>query len=307
MKRLICIVLALCVLVGLSGCAIAPTADVRNKLGIGADASYTVSDTQKATVETTWAAVMLDANDRILACRIDAIKADVTPGVEGASFATKYDLKEAYGMVAYADADKEWYQQVDIFCEAVVGKTLEEAMNLQPGEADLAAGCTISVLPLQYALAKACQSAQPVDAAASDTLSVKLQGSASAAEGKDEFEFTFAAVTIADGKVTACRYDSLPFAIALENSGYKAEDSGAMFPSKREQGFDYGMVAHAGAQYEWFQQIDALEAAVIGKTAAEIAELLGDNGKIREDVDLASTATIYAGGIVGQIVAAVGQ
>ena len=48
MKRLICIVLALCVLVGLSGCAIAPTADVRNKLGIGADASYTVSDTQKA-------------------------------------------------------------------------------------------------------------------------------------------------------------------------------------------------------------------------------------------------------------------
>lgn len=307
MKRLICIVLALCVLAGLSGCAVAPTADTRNKLGIGADASYTVSDTQKATVDTTWAAVLLDASDRILACRIDAIKADVTPGVEGASFTTKYDLKEAYGMVAYAGADKEWYEQVDIFCEGVVGKTLEEAMNLQPGEADLAAGCTIDVLPLQYALAKACQSAQPVDAAAEDTLSVKLQGSASAADGKDEFEFTFAAVTTADGKVTACRYDSVPFTVVVENGGYKAEDSGAMFRSKHEQGFDYGMVAYAGAQYEWFQQLDAVEAAVIGKTAAEIAGLLGDNGKIREDIDLASTATIYAGGIVGQIAAAAGQ
>lgn len=304
MKRWIGIALTLCVLAGLAGCAAAPTADSRNKLGIGADASYTVSDERKATVETTWAAVLLDANDRILSCRIDAIKADVTAGVEGASFTTKYDLKEAYGMVAYAGADKEWYEQVDIFCEAVVGKTLEEAMNLQPGEADLAAGCTISVLPLQYALAKACQSAQPVEAAATDTLSVRLQGNATAGDAGDEFEFTFAAVTVNSGRVSACRYDSLPFTVAVENGGYVAGDSDAAFRSKREQGFDYGMVAYAGVQYEWFEQVDAIEAAAVGKTAAEITGLLGDNGKIREDVDLASTATIYAGGIVGQIAAA---
>ncbi|MBQ3133802.1 MAG: hypothetical protein IJC17_05980 [Clostridia bacterium] len=306
MKRVIGLMVALILLVGLTGCAVSPTADARMKLGLGADAVYTVSADGKATVETTWAAVVLDAADRIVSCRIDSIKADSMPGAADVSLKTKYELKENYGMVAYGPAEKEWYEQVDIFCKAVEGKTLEEAMNLKAGEADLSAGCTISVMPFQYALAKACQSAVAVEAAAADALAMTLSGSVSASEKADEFEFLATASTSADGRFTACAIDAVQVPVPLEKGAYAAESS-ATFKTKRELGFDYGMVAYAGAKYEWFEQMDALQAAAVGKTPNEVLALVGENGKVVPDIDLASKATVYVGGIVGQLAATVAE
>ena len=300
MKRIIGLMLCFCLLLGISGCAVSPVGDGRVKLGLGADASVSVSDEGKVTVETTWAAVLLDASDRILACRIDAVKADSMPGAADVSLKTKYELKENYGMVAYGPAEKEWYEQVDIFCRAVEGKTLEEAMNLKPGEADLAAGCTISVMPLQYALAKACRNAVATDASAGDTLALRLSGSVSPSETADEFEFLATAATAADGRFTACMIDAVQTPVALEKGAYTAGSS-AVYRTKRELGFDYGMVAYAGAKYEWFEQMDALQEAAVGKTPDELLGLVGDNGKVIPEADLASKATVYVGGIVAQL------
>ena len=64
-----------------------------------------------------------------------------------------------------------------------------------------------------------------------------------------------------------------------------------------EQGDAYNMVAYGGAAKEWFEQADAFDAACAGKSAAEIAGLMGEDYKGNADVQAAG-CTIYVSGLV---------
>ena len=78
-------------------------------------------------------------------------------------------------------------------------------------------------------------------------------------------DVTVAAVTVdADGKIVACRFDTMQSTVAYTTDGKAVGSPEAK--TKRELGKDYGMVAYAGAKLEWFEQANALEKLVAGKT-----------------------------------------
>lgn len=94
---------------------------------------------------------------------------------------------------------------------------------------------------------------------------------------------TIAAVLVdKDGKIVICDIDSLSVELAFTSKGQyvKAEE----FKTKYELGNDYNMVKYGGAKKEWFEQVDAFEAFVVGKTIDEVKALIAKDGKGNDEV-----------------------
>lgn len=135
-----------------------------------------------------------------------------------------------------------------------------------------------------------------------------LDGSKSAGEedGLVKFDVTLAAVTVSDaGVIESCVIDSIPASVKFDASGVITSDLSAAVATKNELGESYGMKAYAGSKYEWNEQAAALAAYAVGKTVAELKSGAVDETGHAADADLASTATIYLGGYVDVIAAAV--
>ena len=127
------------------------------------------------------------------------------------------------------------------------------------------------------------------------------------AEGAAKYDITVAAVTVDEaGVITACTIDSIPATVAFDATGTITTDLAAEIRTKGEQGADYGMVAWGGAIAEWDEQVAALANFAIGKTVEELKSgAIDQTGKAPAGSDLASSATIYLGGYVSAIEAAV--
>ena len=121
MKKSVSLILSIAMLlsiIGLVGCGEKKANDPL-KFGMGIEAyvekvSNADGDTQgQGQAVITVAAVLLDADGKIVKCAIDT--ADNTVNftsdgkfVEATEFKTKYEKGDAYGMKAYANAAKEW-------------------------------------------------------------------------------------------------------------------------------------------------------------------------------------------------------
>jgi len=137
--------------------------------------------------------------------------------------------------------------------------------------------------------------------------SVADSKSATAEEsGLAKYDVTVVAVTVDDeGVIRDCIIDSIPAEVAFDAAGAITSDIAAAVQTKNELGEAYGMKAIAGSKYEWNEQAAALADYAVGKTLAELKEgAVNESGKAA-DVDLAATATIYLGGYVSGIEAAV--
>ena len=99
--------------------------------------------------------------------------------------------------------------------------------------------------------------------------------------------------------------DSIPATVKFDASGAITSDISAAVPTKNELGEGYGMKAYAGSKYEWNEQVAALAAYAVGKSVEELKNGAVDETGHAADADLASTATIYLGGYVSAIEAAV--
>lgn len=76
-------------------------------------------------------------------------------------------------------------------------------------------------------------------------------------------------VTDANGKIVACQIDD-----AQNKMSTTDVDPDKQFLSKYELQYDYNMTKYApDAKFEWFQQVDAFEDYVVGKTADEVAAM----------------------------------
>jgi uncharacterized lipoprotein YajG len=153
------------------------------KLGMAVVAS--IGHANEATdiqVDSTVAAVVLDKDGKIVACRIDALQniATVTNGaLTSKNTTSKADLKEGYMMAqlgATLDPNgdgvvKEWYLQAQAFEAHVVGMTGAQvaAMTTAPNvlgyqmstdETLLAAGCTIQITGIKAVVAKSANNAR---------------------------------------------------------------------------------------------------------------------------------------------------
>ena len=272
------------------------------KLGLGVSASYEkASDADGDTngegeVVVTAAAVLVDANGKIVKCVIDT--ADNTVGytsdgkyVAADSFQTKYEKGEAYGMKAYAGSAKEWYEQADAFAALTVGKTADEVKALvadggKGTDAVISAGCTIAVSDFANAVVKAVANAADSSATKDDTLKIamvsKQESSKDAtdeAEGVNEVDTTIvAAARDKNNKVTACKADALQAKFTFDAKGAATLDTATAIQTKNEKGDAYGMKAYAGSAKEWYEQADAFCAACVGKTSTEIAALAAGDG-----------------------------
>ena len=136
-----------------------------------------------------------------------------------------------------------------------------------------------------------------------------LSGSANAdAEnaGSAAYDVTIVAVTVDDAGVIAdCVIDSIKASVAFDASGAITSDLAAAVPTKNELGEAYGMKAYAGSAYEWNEQAAALADYAVGKTVEQLKTGAVNESGYAADADLATTATIYIGGYVAGIEAAV--
>ena len=140
----------------------------------------------------------------------------------------------------------------------------------------------------------------------------KVSDSTSAAEGEEgtiKYDITIAAVTVDDnGVITSCKIDSVPASVKIDAAGNITSDLTAPILTKNELGADYGMVAWGGAVAEWDAQVAALCDYAVGKTLEELKNgAIDESGRAPEGSDLATSATIYLGGYVSAIEAAVGN
>lgn len=137
---------------------------------------------------------------------------------------------------------------------------------------------------------------------------LKDSKSATAEEnGEAKYDVTMVAVTVDDnGVIQSCVIDGVAASLKFDATGAIVTDVAAPVQSKNELGENYGMVAWGGAIAEWDQQAAALAAYAVGKTAEELRSgAIDETGKAPAGSDLASSATIYLGGYVSAIEAAV--
>ena len=136
---------------------------------------------------------------------------------------------------------------------------------------------------------------------------ISASKSATAEEnGAAAYDVTIAAVTVDDnGVIVSCTIDSIKSEVTFDATGALTSDTAAEVLTKNELGENYGMVAWGGAVAEWNEQAAALAAYAVGKTVEELKNgAVGETG-YAVDADLATTATIYLGGYVSAIEAAV--
>ena len=133
--------------------------------------------------------------------------------------------------------------------------------------------------------------------------------SASAEEdGEGKYDVTMVAVLVDDnGVITDCIIDGISASVTFDASGAITSDLTAAPQTKNELGENYGMVAWGGAIAEWDAQAAALASYAVGKTVDELKNGAVDETGYALDADLASSATIYLGGYVSAIEAAVNK
>ena len=207
MKKIFAMLLVVCMVLSLSamgGTAMAAAADAPEyKLGMGVSLNTDSSKTGNAQVDATVAAVVLDAEGKIVDAKLDVAqsKMDVTDGEVDteATFLTKVELGDDYNMVKFSDATHEWYEQAAAFEEYVIGKTADEVKGLETvvneeghtvtTDEALYASCSISIGDFQEAIVKACEDEQAQTFAAADDFSLAVAAITTADQMKGRVRF----------------------------------------------------------------------------------------------------------------------
>ena len=255
------------------------------KLGMGVEIGlvglYTSEYGDNAQVDATVATVVLDADGKIVMCRIDAIqnKANFADGnFEVTKLESKMELGSRYGMAGKVDGNGdgiklEWDEQVKAFEKHVVGMTAAQVaamptapnfMNYQMStdEALLNAGCTIQITDLKAAVVKACNDDQGMTFSTSQTFTLGLaiesfldEYSPVATETNhgliNMYSDMAASVVGTDGKILASLNDAIQPHIVLTKAGISTTESHTHkdgYPvftgckaTKRELKEEYGM------------------------------------------------------------------
>ena len=181
--------------------------------------------------------------------------------------------------------------------------------------AAMLAGCAGNIIVVQ--MPTEAEDTTPVHTPAGDdavktglAVFTSVSDSTSAVEGTEgeiKYDITLAAVTVDDnGVIHSARIDSIPATLTMDNTGNITSNLTAEIPTKNELGADYGMVAWGGAVAEWDEQVAALCDYAVGKTIDELKNgAIDESGKAPAGSDLATSATIYLGGYVNALEAAV--
>ena len=228
--------------VGCSGKKTDPDPSTPLKFGVGVKyysdkpTSANGDKNGKGQLTATAAAVLLDANGRIVKCAIDTAECVAEYSSSGKyilseSFKTKYELGNDYGLKKASEINKEWFEQIDALTELVKGKNIEELRSLPSdsgkGSRDvIKAGCTIVISDFVYALEEAMKAASASDAVSDSSIQLKIstaqsgKDASSDAEGFNELKATITANALdKDGKTVATRSASAEAKYVFNNKG----------------------------------------------------------------------------------------
>ena len=248
MKKILALALCLCMVLCVVACGEKAPEEKDYKLGLGVVVSTESTSGTTAQVDATIAAVVTDADGKIVLCRIDVAQNKMT--VEngavstGATYKTKMEKGDEYGMAGKIDNDgdgvmKEWYEQAKAFESYVVGKTGAEVAAIETKEANghqiavdsalLQAGCSMQITDFMAAVEKACNDEQGMSFTAAEG-SFTLGVAANTADA-DSYAATadktglvamysdIAACVVADGKIKAALNDAIQPKIDVNADG----------------------------------------------------------------------------------------
>lgn len=261
-----------------------------------------------AQVDSVLAGVVLGADGKIVACKIDSVQGKVAFNAKGelvteagTEFKTKKELGNDYNMKGSSGIGKEWFEQIAVFEQYVIGKTAAEVKAIPVDETsvptgdDLKAGCTIKVADYIAAVSAACENATEAGAADGDELRIAIKAVASTssknatadADGVARVDISYSVVTVNGDKVTSCKLDELQAKVPLKADGTLGE---AALKTKKELGNDYNMKGKSGIGKEWFEQIDVLEKFISG--SYDKMELTEDGYAANDDLKAGCTINI---------------
>ena len=307
-----------------------PAAAAEYKLGMGVVVKTDSSKAGNAQVDATVAAVVTDAEGKIVAVKLDVAqnKMNITDGEVETDlvFQTKLEKGDAYGMSAIGA--KEWYVQAAAFEEYALGKTAEEIAATETKEDGehvvfvdeaLYASCSISIEDFIKAVVKACNDEQgqsftaeefKLGLAAITEVDPSTKAATAEEDGLSAMYTNFAAAVVDnEGKILASIIDEIQPKISFDAAG---EITGATFNgTKRELKEDYKMKAIMNTTYEWYEQAQHFVDYAAGKTADELKAtetVVNDEGhNVFADETLYASVSISIDGMIKVLVKAVGN
>lgn len=273
MKKILSLVL---VLILAFTCLVACDNGANNGENNNTEKTYTLAlavDTTvnaKNKVSNTALVLVIDADNKIVAARVDSVEA--TPALDEAgalvaqdSVKTKVELGAAYtGMAAGS-----WADQAKAFEAWLVGKTAADVAGTEFTN-ELIAGCTMtsSMATFKALVAEAFASTTKVTFKTTESFKTGLALSTSVKSGnggKVTVTTDVAALAIDGDKVAATAIDSIEQSFTIEEGALVAGEAKA---SKTEQGESYTMPAGS-----WVKQAAAFSNSTVGKTVAELENL----------------------------------
>lgn len=321
MKKIVAVGLASVLALSFAACSNGADESSSQSAGGTAKTGYAVissiSDVEDTTltIDSVCAAVLVDADGKIIDCKIDEAQTqpDLTKDNGNVTdLRTKDEKLEDYNMKGVSPIGKEWYEQIDAFEAFAQGKTADEIAAAVgedgiPTDADLAAGCTIDVSDISAAVVNAVNNAQDLGASADDTLKMAIT-TEKYYESNDtnlQYDSDYAVLTLdADGKITSCLIDASQAKCTMADGAFTVAEGN--FASKKELKEDYNMKGASPIGKEWYEQAAALEKFAVGKTPDELKAAVGENG-YPTDADLSAGCTILVSGIIDNIVKAAGK
>lgn len=112
-----------------------------------------------------------------------------------------------------------------------------------------------------------------------------------------------AVVVDSEGKIVSCVIDTAQNKMGFTKEGKIVPNE--TFKSKKELKEEYNMKPASAIGKEWYEQAEALEQYVVGKTAAEVKGIALDEDTKPTDADLAATCSMKIGSYIEGITAAV--
>ena len=294
-------------------------------ISIGKSKSATADATAVAQADVTIAAVGFDADGKVASVTIDVAQTKVAFDKDlkvttdrAAEVKSKKDLGPDYGMLNASSIGKEWFEQMAAFENWMIGKTVDEIAGLKVKERDeshknvpdvpeLTSSVTITVESYIAAVKEAWENAEDANGAVAVGLGVETHIGSSKDKTADvkpmaQMDTYMTAVAVdADGKVVKSIVDVAQVKVNYDENGTLATDLAVEPQTKKELKEKYGMVGASSIGKEWFEQMDAFEDWMVGKTAEEITGLKvkerDANHKSVPDVpELTSTVTITVEG-----------
>ena len=278
MKKIISLILVLVVAfatLAFVACDNANNTEKTYTLAIGV---VVAPNTASNKITETVAAIVTDADGKVVLCKVDCIDYSVKYDENGALVTTAPTSKVALGD-NYSMPAGSWAKQVSALESYVVGKTQAEvaevAVNGYAADADLKASCSFNIDDLVKAIDNAFKSAHKTTFTTTATaftagLNAAAKVEDSSADDSDvknvKLTATYSAAVLEDGKVVAAILDTAE--AELKNVTDEGAESASFAGTKREQGDNYQM--NSGA---WYVQADAYAKSAVGKTASDIATL----------------------------------